>query len=64
MSQTLYSTTCITLLHLTGDKLIIDLPSLYVYCYWATVCKTVRPLLVSVLSVCNVGVLWPNGWMD
>ena len=35
---------------------------------WATVCKTVRPTLsdrcLSVLSVCNVGVLWPNGWTD
>ena len=37
----------------------------------ATVCKTVRPMLphrchvcLSVLSVRNVGVLWPNGWMD
>ena len=44
--------------------------------FWATVCKTVRPMLwdrclsvcpvsLSVcLSVCNVGVVWPNGWMD
>jgi len=35
---------------------------------WATVCKTVCPMLsvlcLSCLSVCNVGVLWPNGWMD
>jgi len=35
---------------------------------WATVCKTVaiRPLSVlSVcLSVCDVGVLWPDGWVD
>jgi len=39
----------------------------------ATVCKMVRPMLsdrcpvclcLSVLSVCDVGVLWPNGWMD
>jgi len=39
-----------------------------VYNFWATVCKTVRPVLwdrcLSVLSVCDVGVLWPNGWMD
>jgi len=34
------------------------------------VCKTVRPMLytgdvvLSALSVWNVGVLWPNGWMD
>ena len=40
-------------------------------CFWATVCKTVRPMLLdrrpvclSVLSVCDVGVLWPNSWMD
>ena len=38
------------------------------YNFWVTVCKTVRPML-SVrcpvyLSVCNVGVLWPNGWTD
>jgi len=36
--------------------------------YWATVCKTVRPMLLDrclpVLSVCEVGVTWPNGWMD
>jgi len=39
--------------------------------FCATVCKTVRPMLsvrcLSVLyvqSVCNVGVLWPKGWMD
>jgi len=28
----------------------------------------VRPVLsdhcLSVMSVCNVGALWPNGWMD
>ena len=38
-----------------------------VYGFWATVCKTVRPMLsdrCAVLSVCNVGVLWPNGWTD
>jgi len=37
--------------------------------FLATVCKTVRPMLsvrcLSVcLYVCNVGVLWPNGWTD
>jgi len=35
------------------------------YSFWATVCKTVRPMLsnryLSVCPVCNVGVLWPNG---
>jgi len=36
--------------------------------YWATVCKTVRPMLsdrcLSVLSVCDVRPLWSNGWTD
>ena len=36
--------------------------------FWANVCKTVRPMLsdrcLFVLSVCNVGVLRPNGWID
>jgi len=45
---------------------------------WATVCKTVCPVLtdcclsvclscpgyLSVCRVCDVDVLWPNGWMD
>jgi len=40
-----------------------------ILCYfWATICKTVRPILLdhclSVCPVCDVGVLWPNGWMD
>jgi len=34
--------------------------------FWATISKTVRlcyrsVVWLSVLSVCNVGVLWPNG---
>ena len=36
--------------------------------FWATVCKTVRPVLsdrcLSVCPVCNGGALWPNGWID
>jgi len=36
--------------------------------YWATVCKMVCPMLsvrcLSVLSVCDVCALWPNGWTD
>ena len=34
--------------------------------FWATVCKTVRPMLSDVcpLSVCDVGVLCSNGWTD
>jgi len=46
--------------------------SIFVLNFWATDCKTVRPMLsdrclsvcLSYLYVCNVGVLWPNGWMD
>ena len=45
------------------------------FSFWATVCKTVCPMLsdrclsvypvcLSCLSVHDVGVLWPNGWMD
>ena len=43
---------------------------LYLLFYWATVCKTVRPMLsdhcpvLSCLSVGDIGVLWPNGWTD
>ena len=38
---------------------------LTICCFWPTVCKRVRPMLSDrCLSVCNVGVLWPNGWMD
>ena len=39
--------------------------------FWATVCKTARPMpsvrylsCLSCLSVCDVRVLWPNGWTD
>jgi len=38
--------------------------------FWATVYKTVRPMLSDcclscpVYHVCEVGALWPNGWMD
>jgi len=38
--------------------------------FWATVCKTVRPMLwvrcpvCLSCPVCDVGVLWPNGWVD
>ena len=40
-------------------------------CFGVTICKTVRPMLsdcclycLSVCPVCNVGVLWPNGWIE
>jgi len=38
--------------------------------FWATFCKTVRNMLSErcplcpVFHVCDVGVFWPNGWMD
>ena len=35
--------------------------------FWATVCKTVRPMLLvhcPVCPVCDVRALWPNGWTD
>jgi len=53
----------LVLLHLT-----LLFASLF-FNFWATVYKTVRPMLsvhcLSVyLSVCDVGVLWPNGWID
>jgi len=31
---------------------------------FALCCQTVVLSVCPVLSVCNVGVLWPNGWMD
>jgi len=35
-----------------------------VFSFWATVTRNGSPYAVWPLSVCNVGVLWPNGWMD
>jgi len=32
-------------------------------CYHTVVCLSCRVCL-SVLSFCDIGVLWPNGWMD
>jgi len=61
------------------ESVITHLPPFYTYVFnhrfWATVCKTVSPVLsfhcLSVclsypvcLSVCDVGVSWPNGWMN
>jgi len=37
--------------------LVFGRPFVFARCYWTVVCP------VS-LSVCDVGVLWPNGWMD
>ena len=53
---------CIPILHVLHFKQleyllnILRLPD-----FWATVCK--RAVCLS-CPVCNVGVLWPNGWMD
>ena len=41
--------------------------TLYLFGRLYFTCKTVRPMLSGcpvLLSVCNVGVLWPNGWID
>jgi len=43
--------------------------ALSLFHFWATVCRTVRQYAIGPMSVyvyvsCNVGVLWPNGWMD
>ena len=35
----------------------------FALCYQTVVCLSVCPVL-SYLSVCDVGVLWPNGWTD
>ena len=46
------------------------IPILHYYAFWTTVCKTVCPMLSdhcpvsSLCPVCDVGVFWPNGWMD
>jgi len=39
--------------------------------FWATVYRTIRRMLSdrcrvspSCLSICNVGIFWPNGWTD
>ena len=55
--------------------LIAHPPHAFSIVFWATVCETVRPMLSDrcpvclpclsgCLSGCDVGVLWPNGWMD
>ena len=55
-----------------GGKLTLITPILNLITnIWATICKTVCPMLsihclsvLSVCPVCNVCVLWPNGSMD
>ena len=62
---------CIYLIHAISSSFLHHLHNLcqcitrFFNHFWATVCKTVRPmLLVRCLSVCDVGILWPNGWTD
>jgi len=55
---------------ISNNRLVAHFPHFF---FWAFVCKTVRPIVsdrclsvlsvLSALSVCDVGVLWPNGWM-
>ena len=60
---------------MTEIQVIENRPTLYVIrSFWATVCKTVRPMLsdhclsvlsvLSVCPVCDVGALWLNGLTD
>jgi len=44
---------CASFVHFFGRPFIKQ----FTLCYQTIVCP------VSVLSACNVGVLWPNGWM-
>jgi len=41
----------------SSDCVSVSLLTYSSFRFWATVC-------LSVLSVCNVGVLWPSGWTD
>jgi len=72
--------TCTNYHMITCTQFFVNSLSVQRHCtnYWATACKTVRPMLsdrfLSVLSVCllfclscpvcDVGVLWPDGWTD
>jgi len=44
---------------LLGEPFVISTVKRFALCYRSVVC-----LSCPVLSVCDVGVLWPNGWMD
>jgi len=63
-----YNFLTLRLIHYSAKMSYIVCNNAVVQCrFWAIVCKTVSPMLSDhcpVLSVCNVGVLWPNGWMD
>ena len=48
------------------SSLILFIFSLITHSFWATICKIVRPMLSDhcpILSVCNIAVFLPNGWM-
>jgi len=54
------------------NKLVM-LVKLFFYYFWATITSNGLPcamgplsvsLSVTLSDVCNVGVLWPNGWMN
>jgi len=46
-------------------KGVFSMMAAIVFHFWATICKMVRPMLSDrcVCPACEVGVLWPNGWM-
>jgi len=73
-----YQNSCVLFVHVQSDRHIwavlkTDCWFKFRFSYWATVCKAVCPMLSIVvcpaclsvcLSVCDIGVLWPSGWMD
>jgi len=63
ITLTLQSKGVITLQRCAITIIGAQLSSNYVTSFLGNFCKTVRPIL-SVCPVCDVGVLWPNGWVD
>ena len=47
-----FDSVSITFVHMASARAYVGMSCLY------------RPIVGYCLSVCNVGVLWPNGWMD
>jgi len=46
-------------------RVVVTCTVVFQHHFWATVCKTVPPMLLGrCLSVCDVGILWPNGWIN
>ena len=69
MSSTVHVPTdalpCLTHVHLVVVVLTTTFKCFSSRRVWATVCTlSDRCHVFPILSVCNVGVLWPNGWMD